>query len=186
MISKKVLSYLDKQGLKYDVVNHRKVYTAYDLAQTLKADLKSIAKTLLIKADNVYVLVIVPAHRRLDLAKLKKALKAKKVSLPEEKVVLKVLKIKMGGLTSFGNLHKLSTLIDKELLKAKKVLLNGGSFKQSLSLAMKDVAKIENAAIAAVSQAAQYKPAKKMTAKKKTKKIKKVQTIKKKSSKKKK
>src|SRR3989338_7978133 len=89
-IPAKVKSYLEKNLGRYEVLTHKTVYTAYDAAQTLRRELKEIAKSLLIAADRAYIIVVVPAHMRIDLVKLKKSLKAKKVSIPNEKVMVKV------------------------------------------------------------------------------------------------
>lgn len=173
MIGKKVLNYLDKNKIKFDVLDHKKVYTAYDLAQTLREDLKKIAKTLLIKADKDYVLVVIPAHYRLDLSKLKKALKVKKVEIPEEKIVVKVLKVKIGGITPFGALHQVETWVDRSLLKTQQVIMNAGSFTQSLRLKAKDFAKLEEAKLGNFVKSAGYKV--KKTRNQKIKKIRKQQ-----------
>ena len=172
MIGKKVLNYLDKNKIKYEILDHKKIYTAYDLAQTLREDLKKIAKTLLVKADKDYILVIVPAHYKVDLAKLKKALKAKKVEIPKEKVIVKVLKTKIGGITPFGTLHKVETWVDKSLLTAQHVVMNAGSFTQSLRLKAKDFIALEEAKLGSFVKSAGYKPpkAKKAVAKKPAKK----------------
>src|SRR3989338_1986506 len=86
----KTKQYLDKKLAKYEAISHKTVYTAYDAAQTLRRELKDIAKSLLIAADRAYIIVVVPAHMRIDLKKLKQALNAKKVSIPNEKVMVKV------------------------------------------------------------------------------------------------
>ncbi|MFA5076323.1 MAG: YbaK/EbsC family protein [Patescibacteria group bacterium] len=157
MINKKVINYLQKQKVSFDVLDHKTVFTAYDLAQTLKEDLKKIAKTLLIKADKDYIVVILPAHYRLDLKKLKKVLKAQKVEIPKEKLMIKVLKIKTGGLTPFGNLHQLETWVDKSLLKTQKMIMNAGSFNQSLRMKVKDFIKMEEAKLGSFVEAGGYK-----------------------------
>jgi prolyl-tRNA editing enzyme YbaK/EbsC (Cys-tRNA(Pro) deacylase) len=103
------------------------VFTAYDLANTLKRKLSEIAKTLVVKADASYVLVVVPAHYRIDFGKLKKALKAKKVSLANEKVQKAVFKVKPGAMTAFGGLHRIPLLVDTALTKTAKMLFSAGS-----------------------------------------------------------
>lgn len=50
-VAKPLLSYLDKADIKYEIVPHKKVYTAYDLAQTLGEKLDGIAKTLLVRVE---------------------------------------------------------------------------------------------------------------------------------------
>lgn len=147
-ISKKIEGYLKKAGIKYDVVKHKKVYTAHDLAATLKKQLNAVAKSLLIKADKKYVIVSIPAGYQLDLGKLKKQLKAKALRIANEPEIKKVLKMKLGMLTPFANLHKLELVIDKALLKVKDVLANAGSFTDSVRLKMKDLHRLENARVA--------------------------------------
>src|SRR6185503_1698571 len=118
-IPAKVKNYLDKQKMKYDVVSHRTVYTVYDLAQTLKIKMNTIVKTLLVKADGEYHLVVLGAHRRLNIEALKKLLGAKKVTIAKESEMAKEMKVKPGALTPFGILHKLGVVVDKSLLKTQ-------------------------------------------------------------------
>ncbi len=147
-ISKKIEEYLKKAGIKYDVVKHKKVFTAYDLAKTLKKQLNTVAKSLLIKADKKYVVVSIPAGYQLDLPKLKKALKAQAVRIAGEPEIKKILKLKLGMLPPFANLHKLELMIDKTLLKVKDVIANAGSFTDSVMVKVKDLHKLENARVA--------------------------------------
>ena len=157
MLSKKVLNHLDKNKIKYEKILHKTVYTAFDLANTLKKKLSEIAKTLLVKADKKYVLVVLPAHYRLDLAKVKKALKAKKVELAPEKMMTKLFKVKPGQITPFGTLHKIETWVDKNLLKTEKAILQAGSFTESLRLKVKDLVKLEGAKLAQLAAAGKKK-----------------------------
>jgi prolyl-tRNA editing enzyme YbaK/EbsC (Cys-tRNA(Pro) deacylase) len=167
--------YLDKRLAKYEEVAHKTVYTAYDLAQTLKKELNQIAKSLLIATDKAYVLAVVPAHMKIDLKKLKKALKTNKISIPNEQVMVKVFKVKPGAMTAFGGLHQVEVWVDKSLLKTKDVILGAGSFTDSVRMKAKDFIKMEQAKLADfaakggyVLQIKKKKPAKKA---KKAKKI---------------
>ncbi|MAF14342.1 MAG: hypothetical protein CMI53_05655 [Parcubacteria group bacterium] len=188
-IPKKTKSYLDKKMAKYDELSHKTVYTAYDAAQTLRRELKDIAKSLLIAADKAYIIAVVPANMRLDLGKLKKALKAKKVSIPKEKVMVKVFKVKPGAITAFGGLHKVDVWVDRGLLKTKDVIIAAGSFTDSVRMKAKDFIDLEQAKLASFTQSGGYKlqvkPKKKKTTKKKaTRKAAKRKTTKKKPVKK--
>lgn len=143
-IPKKLLTSLDKAKATYEVVKHKTVFTAYDLAQTTKRKLQEIAKTLLVKADGKHVLVVLPAHLRLDLVKLKKLLGAKKVQISTEKDMAKSLKVKPGAITPFGSLHQLEVVVDKSLAKVQKAIFGAGSFTESLRMKVKDFLKLEN------------------------------------------
>ncbi len=153
-IPKKVTKFLDDNKAKYEIVEHRTVYTAYDLAQTLKAKLQEIAKTLLVKVDKEYYLVVVPAHYKLDLPKVKKLFKAKKVQIAKEGEMQKKFKVKPGAITSFGTIHKVGVVVDKALLKAQQVFFGAGSFTESVRMKAKDYLKLEgdNAQTAVVAK----------------------------------
>ncbi|MFA5022450.1 MAG: YbaK/EbsC family protein [Patescibacteria group bacterium] len=186
-IPKTTKQYLDKKMAKYDELTHKTVYTAYDAAQTLRKELKDIAKSLLIATDKAYVIAVVPAHMRLDLGKLKKALKSKKISIPNEKVMIKVFKVKPGAMTAFGGLHKVEVWADKSLLKTKEIILSAGSFTDSVRMKVKDFLDLEQAKLADFAKAGGYKlqvksskkKAKKKVSKKKTKKTAKKRVVKK-------
>lgn len=165
-IPKKVLGYLKKAKVKFEGIGHKTVYTAYDLAQTLKKDLQEVAKTLVVKADNVYKLVIVPAASRLDLKKLKKVLGAKKLSIVDEKTMSKVFKIKPGAISAFGTLHKAETLVDKGLMKVRDAIFQVGNFTDSVRIGVKDFVNLEKAQLENFAQKAKYKLQKKTTKKK--------------------
>lgn len=169
-IPKKVLSYLDKHQVEYKEIVHKTVYTAYDAAQTLKKELKEVAKNLLVQADRTFALVIVPADKKIDLEKIRKALGAKKVSIPNEKIMLKVLKIKPGVVSSFGRLHKVETLIDRAMLKTQKVVFSTGSATNSVLMKVKDFVTMEEAKLADIAAKGGYKVPK--TVKKQMKKVK--------------
>jgi len=160
-IPKKVKKYLDDKGIDYEELAHKTVYTAYDAALTLKKQLREIAKTILIEADKTHVLVILPADKKIDIEKLKKALGAKKISIPSEKVMIKVLKIQPGTLSSFGRLHDLEVVVDKAMLSAKKAVVSTGSFTDSVFMKVKDFVRSEEARLANIAMSGGYKVPKK-------------------------
>ncbi len=155
-VPKKVKDYLDKQGIDYDEISHKVVYTAYDAARTLKRELKEIAKNLLVQADKTYALVIVPADKRINLDKLKKVLGVKRVSIPKEQAMIKILKIKPGSLTSFGKLHQLEVVVDKAMVSTKKAVFSAGSLTDSVFMKVKDFLQLEEAKIADIAMAGGY------------------------------
>ena len=69
-ISKKLLKHLEESGKKFEPVEHRKVFTAYDAAATMHVKLEKIAKSLLIKtskpmagAKKPYCIAVLPANK---------------------------------------------------------------------------------------------------------------------------
>lgn len=148
-----LLNLLDKNKIKYEVLEHRKVYTAFDLARTLHIDPKQIGKDLVMKVDGKYTMAIIPATRNLDIPKLKKTINtqrkkqgqkaAKKIGFANEAWMKKNLKGKVGANPPFGTLQKLPVFLDKSFLKVKKMVVNGGDYTFSVSLSPKQFIKLE-------------------------------------------
>jgi prolyl-tRNA editing enzyme YbaK/EbsC (Cys-tRNA(Pro) deacylase) len=149
----KLIKYLEDRGVKHKFLEHRTVYTAMDAAATMKKKINEIAKSLLVKADKDYFLVILPADHNLDFDKLKKfisKLKAKDVKtvmIPGEKIMAEALKLKQDALSAFGQLHKLEVIMEKKLADAKKAIFSSGSYNHSVEMAVKDFVKLENAVL---------------------------------------
>ncbi len=147
----KLVKYLEQAGVKHEILEHKTVYTAIDAAMTMKKKLDEIAKSLLVKADRNYYVVILPADQNLDFKKLGVCLervsgkKIKTVKIPSEKIMSRILKIKAGSLSAFGNLHKLPVVMEKKMTKKNKAVFPAGSFNHSVEMAVKDFIKLENA-----------------------------------------
>ncbi len=157
----KFQKFLDANKAKYEILAHKKVFTTYDTAQTLHVDLKSVAKTLFVKTDSDYVFVILPGTKRFDQNKLKKLINdtrkkeakkaetkpklVKKVELTKETAIKKMVTKKVGALVPFGSLYDLQTFYDKGLDSSKKIILNAGSFTDSVVMTPKEYLRLEKA-----------------------------------------
>ncbi len=141
-LSNQVTKMLDAAKVKYNTLEHKVVYTAHDVSATTKKKLAEIAKVVLVKADSDFVLIVLPAGKYVDFNGIKKALKAKKISMASEKDITKYLKTKVGLLHPFGSVYNLQTLLDKNLAKAKKIIASAGSYTHSIEMNMKDFEKL--------------------------------------------
>ncbi len=140
----KITKFLDQAKVKYGVIEHKVVYTAHDAAQTTKKKLSDIAKVVLVKADNDYVLIVLPAGKYVDFNGIKKALKAKKIGMASEKDIVRHLKTKIGLLHPFGSEYNLKTLLDRTLAKSKKMIASAGAYTHSVEIKLKDFEKLTN------------------------------------------
>jgi prolyl-tRNA editing enzyme YbaK/EbsC (Cys-tRNA(Pro) deacylase) len=148
-ISPKVTKYLEKIGIKHEILEHRTVYTAIDAARTMKKKVGEIAKSILIKADKDYYLVVLPADNNLDLEKLKGIIgknrekEIKTIKIPGEKMVEGALKIKAEALSAFGKLHQVGVVLDKKMDKLRSAVFSAGTPNYSLEMKVKDYIKAE-------------------------------------------
>lgn len=144
--SKKLVAYLEKLHIPYELCEHKTTYTAYDTAATLRIPLQSAAKSLCVKSDKGFFLILLPASCRVDMTKLAKNVKGKKISIPSEKDLTRFLKnnLTKSPLLPLGIFYSLPTYFDARLLKSKKIVIGSGSFSHSLCIASKELKKIPN------------------------------------------
>lgn len=164
-ISKNLEKLLNNAKVKYEVLSHKTVYTAWDKAKTLKIKPKEVVKTLVLKIGSgksaKYVLALVPSDKNFDKKKFIKLFNecgkkiaevegktfkaAKGVEFAAEKWIRKnIIKSKAGGaVPPFGSLFKMPAFIDKSLLKSKKLVVNVGNFDKSVKILTVQLEKAE-------------------------------------------
>ncbi len=151
--SDKLVEYLKERGAKYDILEHRTVYTAIDAANTMKKKMDEIVKSLLVRAGKHYCLVCLPANQNLDFKRLKRAVenaigvKVGVIEIPDEKTMQKILKVRDEGVSAFGGFYKLPVVVEKKLAKLKKAIFSSGGFNHSIEMAVRDFMKLENAVL---------------------------------------
>jgi len=158
MISKRVLDYLKKKKYKYEVIEHKTTYTAWDTARTTQKQEKKVkpeevVKALVVRADKDYLLALVPANKRLDKKKLlkvvnadrkkKKIPAAKSAELAKEAWMKKNISGKVGATPAFRELTKLDIYIDNVLVKQKNLYIGSGEYEYSVKLATRQYLKNE-------------------------------------------
>ena len=152
-ISKKITDYLNKNKYKYEIIEHRTTYTAWDTAQTEKVKPQEVAKALVMKADNDYLIAMVPSNKNLDKKGLLKVINAqrkksgeqtcKKIDFTKEAWMKKNLPGKVGATPPFAGLINLGVYIDNALKKNKKIYLGSGEYTKSVRVSVSQYLKIE-------------------------------------------
>jgi len=135
----RVIEFLDKSKVKYKVTKHEPAFTAQQMAAVEHEPGKYVAKPVIVKADDKYVMCVLPACYKIDLKALKNQLKARKVELAEEKEIGKMFDdCELGAEPPFGNLYDLSTIIDKALEKDDHITFQGGTHEKAIRMSMED------------------------------------------------
>jgi prolyl-tRNA editing enzyme YbaK/EbsC (Cys-tRNA(Pro) deacylase) len=157
-IPKKLLNFLEKSKYKYELIEHKTTYTAYDTARTTQKQEKKvkpeeIAKALVIKIDRDYALALVPANKRLDKKKILKIINAarkknkekfcKSIDLAKEAWMKKNIPGKVGATSPFQELLKISIYIDAILTRQKNIYVGSGEYEYSIKLSGNQYMKLE-------------------------------------------
>jgi Ala-tRNA(Pro) deacylase len=158
-INKKITKLLEDNKVKYEILAHRKVYTAFDASQTLKVHPKEIAKSLIVQVKRNFYMVILGADKNLDFGKIAKKFKVaqKDIKIPSEKILINKFKIKPGSAHVFASLYKIPTLIDKSFTNSTSGIFSSGSFTESFKIKLKDYLKIGESEIFVFGKAKKLK-----------------------------
>ncbi|MCD6528604.1 YbaK/EbsC family protein [bacterium] len=155
-IPKKLIKFLDKARVKYEIIQHRTVYTAFDKAKTLKVPEKIIGKTLVMKLEGPgkkFVFALIPGNKNLDKGKFKETVNKWQKRIGEKVIrtcdfateiwMKKNLKgVKVGAIPPFGSLWKLPTFVDKGLMKSSKIIVSAGNYNFSFKISPANLKKL--------------------------------------------
>ena len=100
--------------------------TAKDAATSLKCEVGAIVKSLLFKADDTFLICLVPGDKRCSLNKLKKILNKKDVRMANADEVKANTGFSIGGVAPIAHLKKLNILIDQSLGRFQSVFAAAG------------------------------------------------------------
>ncbi|HRY52746.1 MAG TPA: YbaK/EbsC family protein [Candidatus Portnoybacteria bacterium] len=154
MLNKTIQKFLDLNKTKYEVIEHKTVYTAFDKAATLRAKPQEVGKTVVVSLDNKeYALGLIPSNKNLDKKKVllifnklrakNKEKNYKKIDFAKEQWMKKSFKgVALGATPPLGELYKLPFFIDNALTKPSKIVVNGGAYEVSLKLSPANLIKL--------------------------------------------
>ena len=137
------LEFLDKSGAKYEISEHRPAFTAQRMAAEEHESGKYVAKPVVCKVDDKYVMCVLPACCKVDLEALKSQLGAKSVELAEEKDLNKLFPdCDLGAEAPFGSLYDLPTIMDKALESDEHIMFQAGTHEKAVRMSMEDYLKL--------------------------------------------
>src|SRR5688500_12182219 len=134
----RLTSKLTAAGVPYEVLRHAAVFTSEGAAAVRGTTLASGAKALVCKADNRYVLIVLPADRKLAGKLVRKGEGVKSLRFATRDEVASLTGLAPGSIPPFGSLFGLDTWCDKSLAAQPQINFNAGDHSISLSLTYAD------------------------------------------------
>lgn len=118
-----IREYLQRQRVWFEVLLHRPASGATRLARSLHVPGRQVAKGVLFKAGERFVLAVLPATARVDLERLARALNVPALRLADEEEVGQVFgDCERGALPPFGRLYGLTTVVDTSLSGGSEIV----------------------------------------------------------------
>lgn len=139
-----IRSYLQSRSVNFDFLLHRPTHSATHLAGSLHVPGRSVAKGVLVRAGGDYVLAVLPATHRVDLARLSKILGVDEARLAtESEVELVFADCEPGALPPFGRLYGLTTVLDLSLALGAEMTFIANMRHEGVRMRFEDYEKIE-------------------------------------------
>lgn len=140
---KRLKEALDQHKVKYVVISHSPAFTAQEIAASAHVPGKEMAKTVMVQVDGKMNMVVLPASRQVDFAKLRKALHAKETDLAgEEEFKGLCPDCELGAMPPLGFLYGLDVMVDQILSEDEEIYFNAGTHRELLKMAFTDFVKI--------------------------------------------
>lgn len=139
---------LTAAGIAFGVLHHAPVFTSEEAAAVRGVALSSGAKALIVKAGESFVLLIVPADRKLDSKKARGALGVKSTRFATREEVEQLTGLQPGSIPPFGSLFDLPTVCDPALQCNETINFNAGDHCISVSMTCADYLAVERPSLA--------------------------------------
>ncbi len=131
MPSNRLREYLDTNKVKYVVIVHSASYTAQEIAASAHISGDEMAKTVILKLDGKFAMVVLPASHKVDLDRCKSIIGAKSVELAlEEEFKYRFPECEIGAMPPFGNLYEMDTFVAEQLGKNEFIAFNAGNHRE--------------------------------------------------------
>lgn len=140
-ISQTLKEYLDHEHVHYEVLPHPEAFRAALVAQTLHTAAKEIAKVVVVKADDRFVMTVLPASWNVDLHRLRDVFMAHHVRLATEDEIKNLFPdCELGAMPPFGNLYGLHVYVDQSLTEDEEITFQAGSHSEAIRMRYWDFA----------------------------------------------
>ncbi len=134
---------LDEQAIPYQRFEHEPVYTSEEAARVRGSSLASGAKALICKADEQFVMFVIPADRKLANKSVRRHLGTRQLRFATADEVFELTGLRPGSIPPFGSLFGLKTYCDERLAELGEINFNAGDHCVSFRMTASDYRRSE-------------------------------------------
>lgn len=140
-ISQTLKAYLDHERVHYDVLLHPEAFRALAIAQTLHTPEKEMAKVVIVKVNERFVMTVLPASWNVDLHRLREVFLTHHVRLATEDEIKDLFPdCELGAMPPFGTLYGLPVYVDQALTEDEQITFQAGTHSEAIRMRYWDFA----------------------------------------------
>jgi Ala-tRNA(Pro) deacylase len=141
-----VLDFLRSHGVWFETLLHRPVSSSAKRAGSVHVPGRRVAKAVLIKAGDSFLLVVLPSTSQIDLFRLSEVVGAPpaqvRLGTPDELIEL-FPDCEPGVVPPFGRLYGLTTLVDSKLADSAEIIVGANTRHEGLRMLFHDFQRLE-------------------------------------------
>jgi Ala-tRNA(Pro) deacylase len=134
-----IRDFLQARSVRFEVLLHAPAHSATHLAGSVHVPGRSVAKAVLVKADGLFALAVLPSTHRIDPERLAEVLGVASLRIATETEVEAVFNdCEPGALPPFGRLYGLQTVLDASLSGGSEIVFVGNTRHEGVRMKFKD------------------------------------------------
>jgi len=142
--------FLDRNRVPYEVHAHLAAFTAQQVAAAEHVPGREVAKVVMVRDGDAFLMAVVPATHRVSVQRLAEASGAKQPRLATEAEFAHLFPAcEPGAMPPFGNLYGLPVWVDETLTRDEAIVFNAGTHEQSVHMRYADFARLVRPHVAA-------------------------------------
>lgn len=135
--------FVTSRGVPFTPIHHRVAFTAQEEAAAAHVPGREWAKTVVCMADGKPLLALLPAHYQVDVAALKRLMKATGVRLATEHELAGLYPgCDTGAMAPFGSLYGQDVYLDDSLMADPEIVFHAGTHADAMRMRLADFLKL--------------------------------------------
>jgi Ala-tRNA(Pro) deacylase len=139
------MSYLSEMGIPHEGYVYKEPWeaTCVDIAESLGIPKEEMAKVLILRTDDRFVMAVIPVEWQIDPEKLRGMLQVEEIRQANSREVERLFPdYDPDAIPPFGNLSQVRTCLDVSLLENESIALQVGTRRHILRLKIADFARL--------------------------------------------
>jgi Ala-tRNA(Pro) deacylase len=138
-----LLNYLHDNKIHHQLIEHETAFTAHEVARSTHVPESDLAKTIIVRADGGFWMVVLRADQAIDMNLLRKALEAKELHFAhEEDLDFLFPDCQTGAMPPFGNLYGIPVIVDASLAADEDIVFNACSHTKAIRMKFSDYGRL--------------------------------------------
>lgn len=149
-----ILNHLKEEGVVFRHIEHETIpRTSEEASRVRGTSQEDGVKALILKTSTgKSLLAVIPAHRRIDMKRLKQVMGVKNLSLQSPEEVTALTDCVVGSVPPFGILWNIECIFDKSLLDKDNVVFSAGTREDSVYTPPSTLISINDGMVADISK----------------------------------